>query len=177
MPKSPPTLLGVADTILAELDQLDDWVRQLREDLAESDRRRVRLACALDAAIAALEPQDREAYERKLKAVAGAVGRAPVGRPHADERFETVMRLLANWTDELISTTDIRLEFQRRRFAGARNYASNILKRLEARGMVMRTGYGRYRIVRHHPHLVSRRTGLWDAHGGEAIARPRLRDL
>ena len=87
------------------------------------------------------------------------------------------MRLLANWTDELISTTDIRLEFQRRRFAGARNYASNILKRLEKRGMVMRTGYGRYRIVRHHPHLVARRTGLWDAQGGEATARPRLRDL
>ena len=177
MPKSPPTLLGVADTILAELDQLDDWVGQLKEDLVESERRRVRLACALDSAVAALEPEDREAYEQKIRAVAGAIGRAPTGRPHADERYETVMRLLANWRDELISTTDIRLEFERRRLAGARNYASNILKRLEARGMVMRTGYGRYRIVRHHPHLVSRRTGLWDQFGGEAAARPRMRPL
>ena len=177
MPKSPPSLLGAADAILAELDQLHDWVGQLKADLVESERRHVRLACALDSAIATLEPEDREAYEQKLKAVAGAIGRAPAGRPHTDERYDTVMRLLANWTDELISTTDIRLEFQRRRLAGSRNYPSNILKRLEARGMVMRTGYGRYRIVRHHPHLVSRRTGLWDAHGGEAAARPRIRPV
>jgi hypothetical protein len=32
----------------------------------------------------------------------------------------------------------------------------------EKRGVALRAGYGRYRIVRQHPDLVAKRTGLWE---------------
>lgn len=177
MPKSAPSLLGVADAILEELRQLQLWITDLRADLVETEKKRTKLACALDSAVSALEPEDRADYEDKIETLLGALGRAQPGRPHVDERFETVMRLLADWSDEIITTADIRREFERRRLGGSRSYVSNLLKRLEKRGMVLKTGYGRYRIVRQHPHLVSRRTGLWDQFRQHREDRAAIRRL
>lgn len=177
MPRSAPSLLGVADAILDELRQVQDWITEIRADLVETERKRLKLACALDAAVAALEPEDRAGYEDRIKAVLGALGRMRIGRPHSDERFDSVMKLLADSTEDVITTTDIRLDFERRRFGGSRSYVSNLLKRLEKRGLVLRAGYGRYRIVRQHPDLVARRTGLWEHFRDHRQTRASIRRL
>ena len=66
---------------------------------------------------------------------------------------------------------------ERRRRTSGKNYASGLLKKLEKRGYLMRTGHGRYRITRYNPHLVARRHGLFDTGGKQPDPGPRARKL
>ena len=157
---NPPAMTGVVDGLLAELEQVNGWIEELERDLKASRERRIMLAQALDSATAALERNDRLIYEHRIKAMLGDVGRAGTGRPATDGRQDAVLDCLADWGEDTITAGEVRLLLQRKGYVCGKNYVSNLLKRLEKRGMVLRTGFGRYRVTRLHPHLVARRTGL-----------------
>ncbi len=152
-------LAGIVDGILAELTHVHEWMIEMSEDMESCERRRSRLAQALDAAVSALEPAERDPYERR---VAELLHRPPVatGRPPADRRYGTVLDLLAEWGEGSITTTDVNLELRRRGMTAGRNYGSNLMSALTRRGILTRSGHGRYHIARTHPMLVERRQAL-----------------
>lgn len=153
------TLAGIVDGILAGLTHVHEWMVEMSEDMERCERRRSRLAQALDAAVSALEPADRAPYDRRVAELMGGTA-VQTGRPPADRRYGTVLNLLAEWGEDSITTTDVNLEIRRRGMGGGRNYGSNLLSALTRRGIVTRTGQGRYRITRMHPQLVARRQKL-----------------
>lgn len=160
---APPGLTGVVDGLLAELTELKSWIADLTRDLAASERKQVSLANALDNALAALSPVERRDYDHHVLKAIGDIGPKSTGRPPADNRQEEVVQYLAEWPEQLITVAEIRLMLERKRLACGKNYASGLLKKLERRGFLMRTGHGRYRVTRYHPHLIARRHGMHES--------------
>ena len=158
---SAPALVRVVEDLLGELEQVHDWIQDLKADLARSDEKRARLAQALDSALGTLDPGQRPDYEARMRRLLGDMGAAQAGRP-GGEAHEAVLQMLAEWDDDIITTAEVRRHLERKRVLTSRTYAANLLRRLARRGFVLPLSYGRYRVTRQHPHLVARRHGLWE---------------
>lgn len=155
-----PGMAGVVDGLMAELRQINGWIVEVTADLKASQERRVRVANALDSALAVLDRPLQQHYEREILALLGDVGPTSTGRPVSDDRQERILQYLADWPEQEITVAEIRIHLDRTRCPSSRNYVSNLLKKFEKRGFVMRTGHGRYRVTRLHPTLFARRHGL-----------------
>lgn len=145
-PESPPqTSPSLADGVALPLARLDAESAALAEHAARMERAELalqRIEAALDALLPAL----------------GSEARRPIAAPQA-----AALAFLAAREPPRLAVADQQKALRAQGHALARTYASKLLKKLEALGVVAKAGHGRYRVNRAHPDILRRRVDLIDS--------------
>ena len=151
-----PALSGAVDTLMAELEKEAAWLAELNETMAHAEKRRTRLAQALDSSLKTLDPGARRPYEDRLFMLVCPT--PPNRRPQPESpTVRATLRLIAYWERLTITTTDIRLHLDRHLHTYHRTFPHRFMKSLEKQGVALKVAHGTYRITRMHPKLVYRR--------------------
>ncbi len=148
-------LAGALEALFAELDEVARWEGDLAAEARTAARRRERLAESIRATVDALEPQAREPWLVRLRALTAAFDPArPKRRPTA--RTRAALKWLKTREPAVFTTADLRAHFESKGLQTDRHYLPTLLYRYTAEGVVTRTGHGRFRVNREHPGNCSR---------------------
>ena len=148
-----PAFAQAVEAVLAEAERHAAWTAELEAEVAAARQRRAQLMASLDGLLRTLGPQAAR-FAPRIAAIADLAPPRPVGNLAPDGRLAALKRLLAEWPDETITPQGATEALRQGGFDVAKNYAFNRFAGMVKRGLLVRVGTGRYRVVRTHPEVV-----------------------
>lgn len=152
-PDAPPFRQAV-EAILAEAERHAAWLSELESEVTAARARRDQLAFSLEGLFRALGPHAARPYAARLAAIAEPAPDRPQGNLAADGRLAALKSILSDWPAETITPQSATEALHARGFDVPKNYAFNRFRGMMDRGLLVRVGAGRYRIVRTHPEMM-----------------------
>lgn len=138
-------LSGGAALLLTEFEAEGARLAALRAEAEVVALRRARIEAALRALAPTLPPEDARRLRRRIydSRSEGAAPEPARGAPQTD-----LLRLLAAWPRAAITVAEAQARLTERGHAVRRTYAAGVLTVLARRGVVVKTGRGKYRVVK-----------------------------
>lgn len=148
-------LASAAETIIAEIERLAEWERDLLDDLTATRMRREGLLRAADAILGTLEPEERRPWRLRLNRVAIALAGGLRANLHTTDKVEAVHDYLAR-SEGIVTVRAVQRYLKTHGLATYDDAAALLLSRKCKQGVLERVERGRYRVNRDHPVIAGR---------------------
>lgn len=146
------TLTAAVATIATRIDETSGWLKELSAEARKAERERTELRIAANRLLAVMPAEARPKARRLLANVGAPV--APPDRPRYGAATAAALVVIAAHPRDVITSAELQNKLFVQGLAADARAAARLLARLAVKGIVERTGRGRYRIDRTHPRLA-----------------------
>lgn len=137
-------LSGALDALIAELDDVTAWEREIAAEARRAAGRRERLAASLRATIGTLDLPERGPYLDRLRDALGQPAPKPI--PCQTPRVSLALDWIARRDPPEFALAELAAHLRAHGHRFGRGYLSSLLTRWSDAGLVSRIGHGRFRV-------------------------------
>ncbi len=150
----PPRLTGALETLLAELNEAQNWVAEVEGELARARARTEALTISVRATIDTLAHTDRAEWADRLRQVLGGRGRHQVNPHKSTPRSRAALTWIARQHRPDFRSSELRAYLNAQGFPLCASIMAASTSNWCKRGIVTRKGPGWFHINRDHRALA-----------------------